>query len=240
MRVHKRKPAHFHIGRFCLPSGPIWLVLFLSALILASCDSTGSVNITTSKDTPTPSEATSTPKSQVQASWQMQLEAAQKEAAKIDPSAVVHWIITSFTVAQLVGDNDIAVRTDFVFIRPNGVRIDIGMEDTSPPGVLYVVPAVDTWTVPPSPADLQRYASLLSNVKLGPRELFQRIFDKNIKYGPLIGVSMLLNWDHQQDVGIANPWEVSYEDLGKHTSIALWASPETGEIVKRDIYTLSP
>jgi hypothetical protein len=195
---------------------------------------------TTSTDTHLPNEGTSTPKAQVQASWQMQLETAQKEAAKIDPTAVVHWVLTAYTDAQLQGDSYIAVRTDFVFIRPNGVRINVGVEDTSPPGVVYVVPAVDTWTVKPTQADLQRYASLISNVKLGPRELVQRIFDKNIKDVSFVSVSMSLNIDHQKDVGVANPWVVSYVDLSKHTSTGLWASPDTGEIVKRETYRTEP
>ncbi|HEX8227835.1 MAG TPA: hypothetical protein VF826_00820 [Chloroflexia bacterium] len=175
----------------------------------------------------------------------MQLETAQKEAAKIDPEAVVHRIMTTFTVAQVSSDGAVPVQTSFYFISPNGVHLEVLVEDTSPPRVVFAVPEVGTRNVKPSPADLQRYASLISIVKIGPRDLFERIFDKNIKYAALIGVSMSLSSDQHKEVGIANPWEINYEDitgedLSNHTSIQLWASPDTGEILKREVYKLSP
>jgi hypothetical protein len=237
VRVHKQKrmPERFHVGHLslCLPRVPLWLVLLMSALTLGGCDSTSSTNFTTGKGTPTPNP-------QVHASWQMQLETAQKEAAKIDPTAVIHWITTYFTDAQLTGDKDISLRTAFTFIRPNGVRIEVEVEDTSPPKVLWVVPDVDTWTVKPSQEDLQRYASLVSNVKIGPRELVQKVFEKNINDVAFVTASMALNWDHQEEAGVANPWIVGYDEPSMETSTRLLASPVTGEILKRDTYTLSP
>jgi len=140
----------------------------------------------------------------------------------------------------VLNENNTPMRSDFYFIRPNGVRIVVAIEDTVPPTVNYVVPASDTWTVKPSQEDLQRYASLISNIKLGPRELVEKIFDKNIDNIAFLGVDMLLNIDRQQDGGVVNPWLVSYDDLSKKTSTLLFASPETGEIVKRYTSTLSP
>jgi hypothetical protein len=197
MRVHKHEPEHFHTGRLCLPSMPIWLVLFMSALILVSCGPTGSGNGTPTEGTPT--EGTPTPNPQVHASWQMQLETAQKEVAKIDPTAVIQWVAATFTVTQLRGDK--ALRTDFIFINPNGVRTDVAVEDTSLPGVAYLVPAVDTWNVKPSQADLQRYASLISKVKIGPRELAQKILDNDVSDIDPMEVSMRLDDDYQKDFG---------------------------------------
>ncbi|MEO8287971.1 MAG: hypothetical protein ABI670_16200 [Chloroflexota bacterium] len=170
----------------------------------------------------------------------MQFETAQKEAAKIDQTAVIHWVSTAFTDAQLHSDSDISLRTDFIFIRPNGVRLEVGVEDTSPPRVLWVDPEVDTWTNKPSPEDLERYASLFSNVKIGPREIARKIFDKNMNSVAFVSVSMGLNWDHQKEVGVVNPWVVGYADPGMDTSTRLLASPDTGEILKRDTYTLAP
>jgi hypothetical protein len=235
MRVHK--PKHFHIGRLCLclPSALIWLGLFMSALILASCGPTSSVDPTSTVNDITNE---GTPKPQAHASWQMQLETAQKEAAKIDPTAVLQQVETYFTVAQLQGDK--AWRTGFIFVRPNGVRISVWFKDTSPPSEIDVDPALDTYNVKLSQAELQRYASLISKVKIGPRELVQKILEKNINYDSALVIDMTLNIEHQQDLGVANPWVVSYVDLSKKTSTVIFAAPDTGEIVARDNYGPSP
>src|SRR4051794_33882633 len=87
------------------------------------------------------STPTVAPTGKALASWDEQLAAAQAEATKIDSKAVLDWVLSGYTVDQLIQRSPVTVY--FVFQRPNGERIAVDVRDTAPPKIIEVVPKFD-------------------------------------------------------------------------------------------------
>ncbi len=179
------------------------------------------------------------------ATWSSLLARAQEEATKIDGKAVVQWV-QSGLIKQPYSDSN-PLQIDFIFVRPNGSRIMISMEDTNPPAIVRIHPNFDVVS-PPSEADLERYRQLLSTVQLGPREVYSRTHEEGSAFtanSPMsVSIGLYLDENFQEEINVPVAWLVSYTVYGKSNglgaltdpqrTLGLSVDPTSGVVLKRN------
>jgi hypothetical protein len=169
---------------------------------------------------------------------------AQEEAAKIDEQAELQWVQTGLITQPYSDSNPLQV--EFIFVRPNGHRIKVSVEDTNPPGVLRVQPYFDIVS-PPSESELARYRQLLSTVQLGPREVYRRTYEEGSAFtanAPMsVSIGLYLDENFQEKINAPVAWLISYTVYGRTTEVGapidprrtlgLSVDPASGAVLKR-------
>jgi hypothetical protein len=173
-----------------------------------------------------------TPAKMSLSSWSDLLASAQAEATRIESKATLQWVSTDFTYDQAI--NDKPTENSFVFLRPNGTRILVVLEDSVPPNVVKLVPEWDHADVFWSDEQLEGYRSLLSQVKLGPREIVRKMPKNDVDPQGYIGFGLFLDENYEKKFGIRVAWGIVYSNSITHSAAAIYASPQTGEILKGD------
>jgi hypothetical protein len=161
------------------------------------------------------------------ASWNEQLATAQREATQIDANAVVHWVLAGYSSDELI--NHKPSDATFIFVRPNGVRMRIEVEDSSPARVISVKSEWDKLTIAPLEESLRQYRSLLSSVQKGPREAALNAIKDTKVPQTMITVSMYLSENYQPTLGTPIVWAVSYYDSAMDPGVTVYVSPQTGQ-----------
>jgi hypothetical protein len=202
------------------------LCVLMLVFILAGCGQPGSSPWT--QVTP----AASSVRQSYLANWEELVASAHAEAARIDSEAVVQWVSTTFTYDQVV--NNERVETRFVFVRPNGIRMLIVLEDSVPPRVVRIESEWDNMNSSYSEEQLQSYRSLLAEVKVGPRDIARIMPKDDVDPQGFINVGLFLDENYEKTLGVRSAWGIVYSNSTTQQASTLYASPQTGEILKRD------
>ncbi len=179
--------------------------------------------------------------------WPDVLATAQNEASTLGKDYVV------MHITELArGDKPICITLNggsvvdiFTFVNPEGHRIQVAVNPADPPAILYTTPNYDDITPLISKEELARYSRALNYIKLSPMQACQKALPEVSLYSTdrgVMSVDMYMDYDAnpKRTMGLPAVWEVSYDTLGNlddNLHINLYLSPETGEIVRRDVYS---
>lgn len=171
------------------------------------------------------------------ASWSEQLELAQQEVSKINSEAVLTWAFSD--LQNCASQSETSYTTEFIFVKPDGVRTRIDVIAQRPPRVIKVNPVYDILDEPLVGSDLERYANALEGVKLSPVEVCVRTLDeaKAVFSSTSLTqvVSLLLDTNRREEFGTSSVWVVSYYEASKNQHLAFYVSAEDGTILQRKL-----
>jgi hypothetical protein len=173
-------------------------------------------------------------------SWETQLDLALREAAAVDPDAVL-WMVTASPIKYDVPDGPVEIA--FKFVRPSGEVLCIHFEDIRVEETIRIDRQCGQNANSPSAAERAQVKAALAHAKIGPAEAIRQTLaegrafvkqhgDKEIAIAGL----KFLDATETQHYGTSIAWSVIWfvpSSGGDVAELNLWVHAETGVLINR-------
>jgi STE24 endopeptidase len=184
---------------------------------------------------PTYSIPVNAPSTGPEGSWAEAIRLAQKEAAQVDPSAVLYSVMVyPYDEDRTDLGADTVLSLVFTYVTADGGSLDVSMLDTDPP-THYYTSAKSRGGQQPSAAEQQAAVLALSSLRVSPRRLLVETLQEGTRFGTERGekawFSMMIDLSGTQP-GWPGGWNVIYSTSDEE--LVLDVAPETGKVVSRE------
>jgi hypothetical protein len=184
---------------------------------------------------PTYSIPVNAPATGPEGSWAEAIRLAQKEAAQVDPSAVLYSVMVyPYDEDRTDLGADTVLSLVFTYVTADGGSLDVSMLDTDPP-THYYMSAKSRGGQQPSAAEQQAAVLALSSLRVSPRRLLVETLQEGTRFGTERGekawFSMMIDLSGTQP-GWPGGWNVIYSTSDEE--LVLDVAPETGKVVSRE------
>jgi hypothetical protein len=179
------------------------------------------------------------------APWQVQLQAAEQTAHKLDKEAVLR-LVSADPNYEDQADFNLALRVTFFFDTPSGKDIYVTLRDTDPEATVDAYDGTVTPITPVPTSTLAAEKELWSAVKIGPRDAFDKTVPDAALYLGAEKGKFFLNIDGREAKQNAAPnspttqpiqWNVQYQgrDATARYDVSYDIDSSTGMILHRQL-----